>query len=220
MTRKVLNGFVFLVKKSSTVRHRIIGAVLFAVGAFVAYYLYKGFPRVNPIEPEIFQQFNPIFIVVLTPVVVGFFTFLRKRNMEPSTPRKIAYGMLLAAFAYFVLAFGSFGLISPSVLNGAPSPERVSSLWLINTYLFLTFGELFLSPVGISFVSKVAPPRFQGLMQGGWFAATAIGNQLLFVGSLIWSSFNVWHVWALFVVCCILSAAFVLSIIKRLEAVA
>jgi len=127
--------------------------------------------------------------------------------------------MLLAAVAYAFLAFGSFGLLSPTSLAGVPSPDRVSSYWLINTYLFLTFGELFLSPMGISFVSKVAPPRFQGLMQGGWFAATAIGNQLLVVGSFIWGRFEVWHVWAIFVVCCILSAGFVFTIIKRLEAV-
>lgn len=214
-----LYGLVYLVKKSSTMKFRGIGTILFAGGSLCAYLLYKGFPSVNPIEPEIFQQFNPIFIVVLTPVVVAFYAFLRKRNLEPSSPKKIAIGMLLAAVAYAFLAFGSFGLLSPTSLAGMPSPDRVSSYWLINTYLFLTFGELFLSPIGISFVSKVAPPRFQGLMQGGWFAATAIGNQLLVVGSFIWGRFEIWHVWAIFVVCCILSAGFVFAIIKRLESV-
>jgi len=215
-----LYGVVYLFKKNTTVRNRGIGGALLVAGAAAVYFLFKSFPSINPIEPEIFQQFNPIFIVVLTPVVIVFFAYLRKKNIEPSTPRKIAIGMILAAVAYAILAFGSFGLASPTALAGQPSAERVSSFWLINTYLILTFGELFLSPMGISFVSKVAPPRFQGLMQGGWFAATAIGNQLLVVGSFIWSRFEVWHVWGIFVVCCVLSAAFVFAIIKRLEAVA
>ncbi len=215
-----LYGIVYLFKKNATARHRGIGGALMIAGAAAAYFIFKSFPEINPIEPEIFQQFNPIFIVVLTPVVIVFFEYLRKKNIEPSTPRKIAIGMILAAVAYAILAFGSFGLSSPTALAGQPSPDRVSSFWLINTYLILTFGELFLSPMGISFVSKVAPPRFQGLMQGGWFAATAIGNQLLVVGSFIWSRFEVWHVWGIFVVCCILSAGFVFAIIKRLESVA
>lgn len=215
-----LYGLVYLFKKRAELKHRGIGALLLVGGSIIAYLIYKGFPLDNPIEPEIFQQFNPIFIVVLTPVVIAFYAYLRKKNLEPSTPKKIAIGMLLAAVAYAFLAFGSFGLMSPTSLGGMPSPDRVSSYWLINTYLFLTFGELFLSPMGISFVSKVAPPRFQGLMQGGWFAATAIGNQLLVVGSFIWTRFDVWHVWGIFVICCILSAAFVFTIIKRLEAVA
>lgn len=215
-----LYGIVYLVKKGAAPRIRGIGGALLVAGAAAAYFLFKSFPSINPIEPEIFQQFNPIFIVVLTPVVIVFFAYLRKKNIEPSTPRKIAIGMILAAVAYAILAFGSFGLASPTALAGQPSPDRVSSYWLINTYLILTFGELFLSPMGISFVSKVAPPRFQGLMQGGWFAATAIGNQLLVVGSFIWTRFEVWHVWGIFVVCCVLSAAFVFAIIKRLESVA
>jgi len=213
-------GLAYLFKKEATPRHRGIGGALMIAGGVGTYLLYNSFAGSNPIEPEIFQQFNPIFIVVLTPVVIAFFAYLRKKNIEPSTPKKIAIGMLLAAVAYAFLAFGSFGLMSPTSLGGMPSPDRVSSYWLINTYLFLTFGELFLSPMGISFVSKVAPPRFQGLMQGGWFAATAVGNQLLVVGSSIWSRFEVWHVWGIFVVCCVLSAGFVFAIIKRLEAVA
>jgi POT family proton-dependent oligopeptide transporter len=212
-------GLVYVARKNSTGKNRIIGGILLVAGAVSAYLFYNGFPIRNPIEPEIFQQFNPIFIVVLTPVVIVFYAYLRKKNIEPSTPRKIAIGMILAAVAFAILAIGSFDLLSPTHLAGAPSPNRVSPYWLINTYLILTFGELFLSPMGISFVSKVAPPRFQGLMQGGWFAATAIGNQLLVVGSFIWGRFEVWHVWAIFVVCCILSAGFVFAIIKRLESV-
>ena len=91
--------------------------------------------------------------------------------------------------------------------------------WLINSYLILTIAELFLSPMGLSFVSKVAPTRFQGVMQGGWLLATAVGNKLLFVGSFFWGKLDLWQLWAIFVVCCVLSAVFVFSIMKRLERV-
>ena len=136
-----------------------------AAGAGVGYYLYSRFSAENPIEPEIFQSFNPIFIVFLTPVILALFSWLRKRNIEPSTPRKIGIGMILAGLGFVVMILSSVDLPSPSSLAGAPSPERVSVYWLINTYLVLTIAELFLSPMGISFVSKVSPSRFQGLMQ-------------------------------------------------------
>jgi POT family proton-dependent oligopeptide transporter len=89
--------------------------------------------------------------------------------------------------------------------------------WLISSYLILTIAELFLSPIGLSFVSKVAPGRFQGLMQGGWLLATAVGNKLLFVGSTFWGKIDLWQLWLIFIVCCLLSAAFIFSIMKRLE---
>ena len=115
------------------------------------------------------------------------------------------------------MVWGSFGLTSPADLAGSPSPDRISPYWLINTYLVLTFAELFLSPMGISFVSKVSPVRFQGVMQGGWLLATAVGNKLLFVGSLMWEKIEIWQVWSIFIVCCLVSAAFIFSIMKRLE---
>lgn len=210
-------GFVFLVKKNTESKHRIIGGILTAAGIALAYYMYGTYSDVNVIEPELFQQFNPIFIVFLTPVVVWLFGWLKKRNAEPSTPRKIGFGMILAAVAFMLLLIGSLGLTSPSDLAGQATPERVSAYWLINTYLILTIAELFLSPMGISFVSKVAPPRFQGLMQGGWLGATALGNQLLFVGSFLWIRIEVWQVWGVFVVCCLISALFIFSIMKKLE---
>ncbi|MEJ2595229.1 MAG: peptide MFS transporter [bacterium] len=169
------------------------------------------------IEPELFQQFNPIFIVFLTPVIIGFFAYLKKRNKEPSTPRKIGIGMIIAALGFVLMIFASIGLVSPNDLGGEPAPGRVSVYWLIDTYLILTIAELFLSPIGISFVSKVSPPRFQGLMQGGWLFATAIGNKLLFVGSSLWVRIELWQLWTVFVVCCLLSAVFIFSIMKRLE---
>ena len=210
-------GLLLLVRPASTAIVRVVGAAMVAGGGALVWYLYQGFSAENTIEAEIFQQFNPIFIVFLTPVVVGAFAWLNKKGKEPSTPKKIGFGMLLAALGFAFLIFGSFGLPSPSELGGEPSPDRVSAYWLINTYFILTIAELFLSPMGISFVSKVAPPRFKGLAQGGWLAATALGNQLLFVGSTLWASVEIWQVWLVFVICCCLSAAFIFGVLKRLE---
>jgi POT family proton-dependent oligopeptide transporter len=210
-------GLIYMIKKNSSSLSRGIGAVLLVGGGIITYLFYKGFPPKNGIEPETFQQFNPIFIVVLTPLVISIFAWLRKRDKEPSTPRKIGFGMILASFGFLIMLLGSFNLLSPSALAGQPSPDRTSPYLLISTYFVLTVAELFLSPMGLSFVSKVAPPRFQGLMQGGWLGATALGNQLLFVGSTMWVRIEIWQVWAIFVVCCMLSAAFIFSIMKKLE---
>lgn len=210
-------GLVFLVRQSSSVRLRTLGVAMLAGGSALAYWFYSGFSPANLIEPETFQQFNPIFIVTLTPVVVAIFAWLRKKEKEPSTPRKIGYGMILASAGFVIMVLGSLALTSPADLAGQPSTDRVSPYWLISSYFVLTVAELFLSPMGLSFVSKVAPSRYQGLMQGGWLGATALGNQLLFVGSSMWVRIEVWQVWAIFVVCCLISATFIFSIMKRLE---
>lgn len=210
-------GVVLLLSKKSNSTKRGIGAALFIVGGGLAYYLFTTFSAANKIEPEIFQQFNPIFIVFLTPVVVGFFAWLNSRKKEPSTPKKIGIGMILAAVGFALMIFASLTLSSPEALAGAPTPDRISPYWLISTYFILTIAELFLSPMGISFVSKVAPARFQGLMQGGWLLATALGNKLLVIGSLMWVEIELWQLWSIFVVCCIVSAGFIFSILKKLE---
>jgi len=211
-------GLVFLLGRKSTAGRRALGAAMAAGAAGLGWLLFRTYAPSNLVEPEIFQQFNPFFVVFLTPVVVGFFAWLRVRGKEPSTPRKIGVGMVLAAIGFIIMVASSVSLLSPAELAGAPSPDRVSPYWLISTYLILTIAELFLSPMGLSFVSKVAPPRFQGLMQGGWLGATALGNQLLFVGSSMWMVFALWQVWVVFVVCCLISAAFIFSILKRLDA--
>jgi POT family proton-dependent oligopeptide transporter len=90
---------------------------------------------------------------------------------------------------------------------------------LIYTYLILTIAELLLSPMGISFVSKVAPPKYKGLLMGGWFVATAIGNKLVGVGGYLWGNIPLWAVWSVFIALCIISAIFMFSIMKRLEKV-
>ena len=199
--------------------HRTIGLAMFAGLGALAYYFYNGYLPSNPIAPEIFQQFNPLFIVALTFPVMGVFAWLRKRNQEPSTPRKIGIGMIIAAVGFLVMLVGSLHLAAPKLVASASMTEwgRVSPSWLISSYLILTIAELFLSPMGLSFVSKVSPVRFQGLMQGGWLLATATGNKLLFVGGYFWDKIELWQLWAIFVVCCVLSAAFIFSIMKRLE---
>jgi POT family proton-dependent oligopeptide transporter len=174
----------------------------------------------NSIGPEVFQSFNPLFIVALTPLVMGFFSWLNNKKIEPSTPKKIGFGMIIAAIGFVIVLIVSIKLISPYLLGGKVPTEdmRVSPYWLMSSYLILTIAELFLSPMGLSFVSKVAPSRFQGLMQGGWLLATAIGNKLLFVGSLMWGRIELYMLWGIFIICCILSALFIFSIMKKLEA--
>ena len=291
------------------------------------------------VDAPIFQQFNPFYVVALTPVSMAIFGALAKSGKEPSAPRKIAYGMLVAALGFVVMVFGSKGLntpteqqssivvekseklavdmhkaqgndkalekvkkdkeafekklndaikdaqkdkdakkiaesekllalyndvyganttilttVVPEVVNTPEAPlteeqlaaanaaadeaknkiataekelaeikantkpaTRVSSYWLIFTYLILTFAELLLSPMGISFVTKVAPPKYKGLMMGGWFVATAIGNFLVAVGGLLWGGLPLTVVWSVFVVLCLLSALFMFVMMKRLE---
>jgi POT family proton-dependent oligopeptide transporter len=128
--------------------------------------------------------------------------------------------MIIAALGFVVMAFASFGLMSPAALQGVGgvSPTLVSPNWLIGTYLVLTFGELLLSPMGISFVSKVAPPKLKGQMMGWWFAATALGNYLTTVIAGIWETgMELWMIWSVLIAVCLLSAVFIFSIIKRLD---
>ncbi|MDR1582578.1 MAG: oligopeptide:H+ symporter [Prevotellaceae bacterium] len=169
------------------------------------------------ITPQIFQQFNPLFIVILTPVSVAFFSYLANKNREPSAPRKIGYGMLIAAIGFIILLTGSLGLPAPSEIGDGLSDVLVSPNWLISTYFVLTLAELFLSPMGLSFVAKVAPPQYKGMMQGGWLAATAIGNLMVGIMGIFWETLQIYIFWGVLVICCILSAAFMFSIMKRLE---
>ena len=212
-------GLFILLKKGVGRITRIVGGALFVISFIIAYLKVISVNNMNPISPEIFQSFNPLFVVALTFPVMGFFTWLNKKNIEPSVPKKIGFGMIIAAIGFTVVLISSLNLSSPHLLNGSPAPdaERVSPYWLISIYLILTVAELFLSPMGLSFVSKVAPSRFQGLMQGGWLLATAVGNKLLFVGTLLWDKVELWQLWLVFIVCCLTSAGFIFSILKRLE---
>jgi POT family proton-dependent oligopeptide transporter len=217
-----LLGLVFLVRNASGGLARLLGGASFVGFGVLAYLRYRGYGAVNPFQPQMFQHFNPFFIVVLTPIVVGIFGWLNRKGQEPSAPRKIGIGMLTTTVAYAILIVASIGLLSPKALGGlvAPAESQVSVYWLISTYFMLTIAELFLSPIGISFVSRVAPPKYKGLMQGGWFAATAAGNSLVGVTAWFWERLPLWAVWAILAGACLLSAAFIFSIMRRLERVA
>lgn len=168
---------------------------------------------------EIFQSINPIFIVFLTPIIMAVFGWLRAKGKEPSTPKKIAIGMGIAASAYIVMTLGSYGLPLVKDIQGSPLDDaaKITPMLLIGTYFILTVAELFISPLGISFVSKVAPPHLQGVMQGGWLGATAVGNQLLFIGAVLYESTPVWLTWTVFVAACLLSMLTMLMMLRWLE---
>ncbi len=194
----------------------ILGVVTLALWGGVAA-IYLSMPAEVLIQPSDFQQFNPFFVVALTPVSLAIFGALASKGKEPSAPRKIGFGMLVAAAGFLILTVGSMGLASPKELGGTVSDVLVSPNWLISTYLVLTFAELLLSPMGISFVSKVAPPKYKGAMMGCWFAATAIGNYLVSIPGLLWDKLPLWGIWTLLIALCLLSALFIFSIMKKLE---
>ena len=212
-----------LFQSKTTKGKAISGAIIVAALAFL-------FLQYDPnggvtVSAPIFQQFNPFYVVALTPVSMAIFGSLAAKGKEPSAPRKIAYGMIVAAIAYALMAFGSFGLPMPQTEMGAdgnPVAVHVADVTpnlLIMVYLVLTFGELLLSPMGISFVSKVAPPKYKGMMMGGWFVATAIGNQLVVVGGLLWGAVPLWVCWSVFLGVCLVAALFMFAMMKRLEKV-
>ena len=339
----------FAVVQSKTQKARIIATAVTLLCA--AGIIYNGLTVGNhtvDVSAPIFQQFNPCFVVGLTPVSVALFGWLASRKKEPTAPRKIAYGMIVAAIGFGIMIFGSTG-ISPlekqvtekfnvdeqlkaqkeandkefkaftakvednfkqqkekieaevqkvqkqeeenkvAALSTAKdlkqkadiklnsnltkikqdalknqeiqklrkeadakikafetsiqqknlvadteakvqkarveakieaSGMRVSPNWLILTYLILTFAELLLSPMGISFVSKVAPPKYKGMMMGGWFVATAIGNFLTVIPALLWCKVPLVVVWGVLAGLCLLSFLFIFSQMKKLEKVA
>ena len=316
----------FSIFQSESAKGKLLSGVL--ASAILAFLVYRAMGIEATAEvavaAPIFQQFNPFYVVALTPVSMAIFGSLARKGKEPSAPRKIAFGMLVAAIGFAIMAVGSQGLNTPNqqaqaiavnkaetfaaqcyavagdvetlkeadgkanadikaaqdfmgklndktrpvftdvynaqcvvllaeaapvveqaevvegeevaVVEQTPAvaeakatleaiksetkPEtRTSAYWLIFTYLILTFAELLLSPMGISFVSKVAPPKYKGLMMGGWFVATAIGNLLVSVGGFLWAGLPLWSVWTVFIVLCLISALFMFVMMKRLERV-
>lgn len=344
----------FSIFQSKKTKGKLISGIIGSAALAFIVYNANHISGSENISAPIFQQFNPFYVVALTPVSMAIFGALAKKGKEPSAPRKIAYGMLVAAAGFAILAFGSKGLNTPDVqaeyltkvkaqsfaaesmvnandstamakinekkveytkkldgnaedifyrvysaseanllaldsvkfdnedikitnsaklyaaklylssdsintkfienekltyFDGLKSekekeifnnaydttykalannakieadvtiedPTFCSANWLIFTYLILTFAELLLSPMGISFVSKVAPPKLKGMMMGGWFVATAIGNWLVMVGGFLWGGIPLWIVWSVFIVLCLLSALFMFVMMKRLE---
>ena len=121
--------------------------------------------------------------------------------------------MFVAACGFLIMTLASTGLVMPQVIGG----PKVGVTPLMSTYLVLTFAELLLSPMGISFVTKVAPPKLKGAMMGGWFAATALGNYLSSIPSLLWDKMSLWMIWAILAGLCALAGLVMFALMKRLE---
>ena len=174
------------------------------------------------LSAEIFQSVNPFIVVFLTPVVMWIFGALAKRGKEPSTPKKIGIGMGIAALAYVVIAVASIGLPEYSTIENAPLNEslKVTPWVLFGVYFILTVAELFISPLGLSFVSKVAPAHLQGLMQGCWLGATAVGNAALVLGAVMYEEISLVTTWSVFAIVCFISMAVMFCMVKWLERVA
>ena len=186
----------------------------------------RDFVDSSAVAPEIWQAINPFFVITLTPVVMALFAWLARRGKEISTPRKIAIGMFIAGLAFLFLAIFSAvkGYPSADEFKLLPVAEQMASKahwWvLIVTYFFLTVAELFISPLGLSFVSKVAPKHLLGLCQGLWLGATAVGNLLLWVGPLMYNAWPIWQCWTVFLVVCLVSMGVMLAMLRWLERVA
>jgi len=216
----------FSLFQSKTAKAKGISGAIILAALGILYYKYTRTTGSIDVSAPIFQQFNPFYVVALTPVSMAIFGWLASKGKEPSAPRKIAYGMVVAAVAYGLMAFASVGLPMPQMApdaDGNMVGQHVADVTpnlLIGVYLILTFGELLLSPMGISFVSKVAPPKYKGSMMGGWFVSTALGNQLVLVGGLLWGKVPLWACWSVFLGVCLVAAIFMFVMMKRLEKVA
>ena len=188
----------------------------------------RDFVQTEKIAPEIWQALNPFFVIVLTPIIMVIFAALARRGKPISTPRKIAIGMAIAGCAYLFLMI-------ISIVNNYPSGTEFRAMdlaqmaaaglakaapWvLLVTYFFLTVAELFISPLGLSFVSKVAPRHMVGLCQGLWLGATALGNLLIWLGPVMYNAWPIKYCWAVFAVVCFVSMAIMLGMVKWLERV-
>ena len=214
----VFGGFSLF--QSKTGKGKGIGFGLIAAAAAFLYWQYTQLPESISISAPIFQQFNACFVVMLTPVSIAFFGWLAKLGKEPKAPVKIGLGMLVAAAAYVLMIVGCLGLPAPAY-NADGSNMHMADVTpnlLVGTYLVLTFAELLLSPIGISFVSKVAPPKYKGMMMGAWFVSTALGNTLVAIPGFLWGM-DLTIVWGTLMVICIVAALFIFSIIKKLNKV-
>lgn len=186
----------------------------------------RDFVKTDSVAPEIWQCINPFFVIVLTPIIMWMFAAFSRKGKEVSTPRKIAIGMFIAACSYIFLAAIAVYYNYPSGeefkgLSDAVKVAMKSSPYvLILTYFFLTVAELFISPLGLSFVSKVAPKHLQGICQGLWLTATAIGNLFIALGVTMLNTFpQQWMCWAVFAGFCLISMGVMLGMVKWLERV-
>ena len=211
----VYTGFaVFQSKKSSS---RIICGIATLAMWAGAYALFMTMDNPTYSQPSDFQQFNPFFVVALTPFSMIFFSALEKKGKPVSAPARIGLGMLVAAIGFGVITLASTDLISPMNLAENETQSILSPSWLISTYFTLTLAELLLSPMGISFVSKVAPPKYKGMMMGGWFVATAIGNYLSSIPSMLWNKIPLMYNWGILIALCLISALVMFALLKKLN---
>lgn len=205
--------FVFDKKRNSNIR---ILSIIVSIASF-AYicFQYVARPAFTAIDPALFQAFNPMFIVLLGPLAVLMFNWLKSKNMEPSTPAKIGIGMIITAVSFSLMLIPSMDMPKVDSLNGGIVDRAiaVSPYWLISTYFSITFAELFLSPIGISFVSKVAPPQMRGSMQAGWYVSTAVGNLLAGYVGRFYQHWELWQFFLLLVVLSLASAAVLFSLL-------
>jgi proton-dependent oligopeptide transporter, POT family len=185
----------------------------------------RDFVKTDAIAPEIWQAVNPFFVIVLTPIIMAIFGALARKGKDISTPRKIAIGMAIAGVAYLFLTIFSYVQGYPSgeefrALDVATSEGMKAGWWvLIVTYFFLTVAELFISPLGLSFVSKVAPKHLLGLCQGLWLGATAVGNLLIWLGPVMYNAWSIEYCWLVFLIVCLISMGVMLGMVKWLERV-
>ena len=184
----------------------------------------RDFVDTSSIPPEILQCINPFFVIILTPIIMWIFAAFARKGKEVSTPRKIALGMFIAACAYIFLIFVAAANNYPSgeAFKDLPEATKIamksSPSILILTYFFLTVAELFISPLGLSFVSKIAPKHLQGICQGLWLSATAIGNLFIFLGVKMLNAFpHQWMTWGVFAIFCLISMGVMLGMLKWLE---
>ncbi len=188
----------------------------------------RDFINSDQLAPEIWQALNPLYVIILTPIVMGVFAILARRGKPVSTPRKIVLGMGIAGCAYLFLMVFSIVKNYPSgdaframdVAQMAAAGLAKAAPWvMIVTYFFLTVAELFISPLGLSFVSKVAPRHMVGLCQGLWLGATALGNALIWLGPVMYNAWDIWKCWGVFLAICLVSMTVMFGMVKWLERV-
>ena len=214
LAASVYTGFTTL--QSKVKKTKCICGIITLVLWGAAYFLYSTMANPTMAQPSDFQQFNPFFVVALTPFSMVFFDSLANKGHEVSAPTRIAWGMLVAGLGFAVITLASTSLISPMDL-GDGTQSILSPGWLISTYFTLTLAELLLSPMGISFVSKVAPPKYKGMMMGGWFVATAIGNYLSSIPSMLWNKIPLMYNWGILIALCVISAVVMFALLKKLK---
>ena len=206
---------IFGIFQSVTAKAKTINGLVLVAGLLILGYNYVNLDAEISLSAPIFQQFNACFVVMLTPVSIALFSWLAKKGKEPKAPVKIGLGMLVAGAAYLLMTVSSIGLPATDHPNHVAD---VTPNLLITTYLILTFAELLLSPIGISLVTKVAPPKYKGMMMGGWVVATALGNKLVSIPGHMWG-LDLTIVWGTLMCICLVAALFIFSIIKKLNKV-